>query len=154
MFYSPSNKGFYAHEIHGDSMPADVVEFPDRQHSELLAGQAIGLCIEVGNDGGLILVPAQPPSIEQMQAAFTAAIQNSLDEFAMSRGYDGILSACTYASSSVAKFAAEGRRAVDMRDQTWAAAYVLLAQVQAGTRAMPASLADIEDDLPKLEWQQ
>lgn len=93
-----------------------------------------------------------PPAPEQLKAAFVAAIQQRLDDFARTRNYDGILSACTYATSTVPKFAAEGQAAVNLRDATWAAAYEILAEVQAGTRPMPASLADIEADLPALGW--
>ena len=87
-----------------------------------------------------------------MQAAFTAAIQCRLDDFARTRNYDGILSACTYATSTVPKFKAEGQACVNLRDATWAAAYDVLAKVQAGQRAMPTSIADIEADLPALVW--
>lgn len=93
-----------------------------------------------------------PPDPSQLQAAFVAAIQRRLDDFARTRNYDGILSACTYATSTVPKFQAEGQAAVNLRDATWAAAYTLLEEVQAGARPMPASLADIEADLPALEW--
>ena len=84
----------------------------------------------------------------------TQAIQQRLDEFARSRNYDGILSACTYATSTVPRFKSEGQICVNLRDATWAAAYQILADVQAGKRPMPSSLADIEADLPALEWPQ
>lgn len=93
-----------------------------------------------------------PPTAEDIKAAFVAAIQERLDDFARTRNYDGILSACTYATSTVPKFAAEGQTAVNLRDATWSAAYAILAEVQAGARPMPASLADIEADLPALGW--
>ncbi|MDP3351800.1 MAG: hypothetical protein Q8S92_22675 [Hydrogenophaga sp.] len=92
------------------------------------------------------------PTAEYVQAMFVAAIQQRLDAFAQTRGYDGILSACTYATSSIPRFSVEGQCAVDLRDLTWEAAYQVLAEVQAGTRAMPASLDDIAADLPTLEW--
>jgi len=99
------------------------------------------------------LNPAAPaPTPEQVQAAFTAAIQQRLDDFARTRNYDGILSACTYATSSVPKFATEGQYCVDARDATWTAAYAILAEVLAETRPMPASIEDIEADLPALAW--
>lgn len=83
---------------------------------------------------------------------FTDAIQKRLDEFARTRNYDDIKSACTYALSGVAKFKAEGQACVNLRDATWSAAYNILANVLAGTRPMPTSIADIEADLPALEW--
>lgn len=85
---------------------------------------------------------------------FTAAIQQRLDDFARQRNYDSILSACTYATSTVVKLKAEGQACVNLRDATWAAAYDILAQVQGGIRQMPNSIADIEADLPVLEWSQ
>ncbi len=78
--------------------------------------------------------------------------QKRLDEFARTRLYDGILSACTYATSSVPKFYNEGQYCVDARDSTWAALYTILAEVEAGTRTMPSGFADIESTLPQLIW--
>ncbi|MDP1938074.1 MAG: hypothetical protein Q8K91_12785 [Hylemonella sp.] len=101
-----------------------------------------------------MLIDPAPPTAAQIEAAFTAAIQQRLDDFARTRNYDSILSACTYATSTVAKFKTEGQACVNLRDATWAAAYQILADVQAGDRPMPASIADIEADLPALEWPQ
>lgn len=78
--------------------------------------------------------------------------QKRLDTFAQTRNYDGILSACTYASSSVPKFQAEGQYCVGARDATWAKLYEMLAEVQAGTRPVPAGYDDIKSELPTLEW--
>lgn len=90
---------------------------------------------------------------EQKIQAFARAAQSRLDRWAQSRGYDGILSACTYATSLVPRFQAEGQRAVDVRDQTWAKLYEILAEVEAGTRPVPLNLAEIEADLPSLTWE-
>lgn len=92
------------------------------------------------------------PSTEQIAAQFTVAIQQRLDGFARTRNYDSILSACTYATSTLSKFKAEGQACVNLRDATWAAAYAILADVQAGKRPMPTSIADIEADLPDAVW--
>ena len=87
-----------------------------------------------------------------VQASIVVATQIRLDEFAQSRHYDGILSACTYATSGVLKFAAEGQCCVDARDATWSALYTIMAEVIAGTRAMPESFADVSPLLPALAW--
>jgi len=78
--------------------------------------------------------------------------QARLDDFARTRKYDGILSLCTYATSTVAKFAQEGQYGVTARDATWAKLYEMLDEVQAGTRPMPSGYAEIQGELPALVW--
>lgn len=87
-----------------------------------------------------------------LQDSIVQATQQRLDDFARTRSYDGILSACTYATSGVERFATEGRYAVQVRDETWATLYAILDQVQAGERPAPNSFADIEAELPNLQW--
>lgn len=87
-----------------------------------------------------------------LQRSIVDATQARLDAFARTRNYDGILSACTYASSTVPKFQAEGQYCVEARDATWAKLYEMLAEVQAGTRPVPTGFADVESELPLLEW--
>ncbi|MHB8950684.1 MAG: hypothetical protein ACYC4S_16760 [Rhodoferax sp.] len=89
---------------------------------------------------------------EALQMMIVQKTQERLDAFAATRGYDGILSACTYATSSVPKFAAEGQYVVNARDLTWTALYTLMAQVQAGAAPIPSGYADVEPLLPALEW--
>lgn len=41
-FFSPSTRGFYRKEIHGENMPADAVEITDKRHAKLLREQREG----------------------------------------------------------------------------------------------------------------
>jgi hypothetical protein len=93
-----------------------------------------------------------PETPDQLRVRLSAAIQERLDTFARTRLYDGIQSACTYAASGNPAFAAEGRRCVALRDETWAAAYVLEA-VLAGARPAP-TLEDLWAGLPALTWPE
>ena len=98
--------------------------------------------------------PPEPTPEEQqatMQAQFTAAIQQYLDKFAQTRNYDNIMSAATYATSTVPRFRAEGQYAVEARDITWATAYSILDAVLSGQRPMP-ELAEVLAELPQLAW--
>lgn len=88
----------------------------------------------------------------RLQQQIVSAAQRRLDTFAQTRGYDGILSACTYASSNVEKFCVEGQYCVEVRDSTWAALYQLLSEVEAGARPVPNGFEDIEPELPVLAW--
>jgi len=80
------------------------------------------------------------------------ATQQRLDDFARTRNYDGMLSLCTYATSSNVKFQAEGLYGVDLRDATWSKLYEILAEIEAGTRPIPSAYSDIEGELPALVW--
>lgn len=94
----------------------------------------------------------QAAKAKTLQDSIVAATQTRLDDFARTRNYDGILSLCTYATSTVLKFKTEGQYGVDARDSTWARLYEIMAEVEAGTRPVPTGFADIEPDLPTLAW--
>lgn len=120
---------------------------PDGSQDDLITADMVAMT----DDEVLAHTSPPAPTVAQTLAVFTAAIQQRLDDFAKTRGYDGVLSACTYATSTVAKFQAEGQYCVDARDATWSTCYAILGAVQAGTRPMP-TLAEIEAELPVLEW--
>jgi hypothetical protein len=100
---------------------------------------------------GASFAPAPIPP-EQIQDEIVTATQKRLDDFAKTRNYFGILSACTYATSTNATFAAEAQYCVEKRDQTWSTIYQIEADVKAGTRPMPTGYAEIESELPSLAW--
>ena len=133
-----------------------VVRSDWRGHEYWLDDGSHHVITEIGIEppaNALDVMPVIPPTVDQMVDSFKAAIQANLDAFAQQRGYDGILSACTYASSTVTKFRQEGQRCVDLRDQTWAASYVLLDEVMQGIKPMPASIDDVRNVLPALTWE-
>lgn len=107
---------------------------------------------DIANLSAAEIAANQAVAATRVQQEVVGATQARLDNFARERNYDGILSACTYATSSVPKFQAEGQCCVDARDATWSTLYTLLGEVQAGTRPIPASYADIEPLLPALVW--
>ena len=82
---------------------------------------------------------------------YSSKTQQRLDSFAQTRAYDGILSACTYASSPTTKFAAEGQYCVGARDATWAALLMILNDVEQGLRDIP-TWEEVESELPLLVW--
>ena len=79
-----------------------------------------------------------PPTTKQLIAANVSAIQAELDRQAQAKGYDNIVSACSYAAQAVgAPFQAEGAAFLAWRSSVWVQAYSELAQIQAGTMSMP-----------------
>lgn len=151
MFYAKSTGGFYDTAIHGDNIPADAVEITTDEHQALLEGQSQGKIISADKNGKPVLKDPPPPAAEQIIAQYDAAVQQRLDDFAKTRNYTNVMSAATYATSTVPKFKAEGQYAVEARDATWAKCYEILAAVEAGSRPMP-TLDELLAELPVLTW--
>ena len=78
-------------------------------------------------------------------------VKAHLDAVVQSRDYDSIVSACTYATSAVPSYQADGQACVNWRDSVWPYVYQVLADVQAGNRAIPTAEALIAE-LPELVW--
>lgn len=166
MFYSKSTGGFYDPAIHGANMPPDIVEISDDDHALLMRGQTEGRVIAAAADGRPVLVNPPPPTQEQVVAAFTAAIQKRLDDFALTRRYDNVSSLSKYSNLTDAeitslpvedrpaatRYRTECRYLLLKTAQTWAVGERILAQVQTNVRPMPASIADIQAELPALVW--
>ena len=73
---------------------------------------------------------------EQTKQMALTAVQNMLDNAAKAKGYDSILSACSYAAYPN-PFQAEGQEFVAWRGAVWAKCYEILGEVEAGTRPAP-----------------
>jgi hypothetical protein len=93
---------------------------------------------------------AAVPTFAQLVGANTAAIQAELDRRARENGYDNIVSACSYAAQAAGEpFQAEGAAYLKWRSDVWSHAYAVLAEVEAGTRAMPTP-AEAVAEMPAL----
>lgn len=106
--------------------------------------------------------PGPPePTMEEIIAATIAEyerkVQERMDAFARTKTYENMLSACTYATSTVPVFRVEGQYCVEMRDATWIAAQAFLnealAAVMAGQRGIP-TWEEVEASLPVLAWPE
>ena len=101
------------------------------------------------------------PPLEEIIAAtiadYETRVQQRLDAFARTKTYENMLSACTYATSTVPAFRIEGQYCVEMRDATWITAQTFLnnalAAVMAGERDIP-SWEEVEAELPALQWPE
>lgn len=151
MFYAKSTGWFYDKAIHGDNIPDDAVEITSEDHAALLEGQTNGKIIVADAAGRPMLQDPPAPSTEQVVQSLSFSVQAHLDATAKERGYDGILSLCSYATSSVAKFAAEGQAGVNWRDAVWADATLTLEQVLAGAISAPTA-EELIAALPPMVW--
>lgn len=95
----------------------------------------------------------EPPTQEEIQKQLSDTVQAALDDFAKTRLYDGIMSACSYANSTDAKFKSEAEYCISLRDTTWRTAYGILDEVKAGSREIPTA-EELLAELPvsTAEW--
>ena len=84
-------------------------------------------------DGGFHVAPKILPTVQD----YTVAVQDHLDEYAQSKGYDSILSACSYAVE-VNQFQAESKQFIIWRSAVWAYCYKVLQDVQNNIRPAPS----------------
>jgi hypothetical protein len=91
--------------------------------------------------------PIIPPTVDEIVAAMEALF----DTTAQSRRYDNRIT-CALRAGYAGPFQAEGLAFASWMDSCNAAAYQMLAQVQAGTMVMPATTATALALLPEMVW--
>lgn len=92
----------------------------------------------------------QPP--DEYVEAIMAAVQSMMDAEAKSHSYDSILSLCSYAVSTVPKFAEEGNAGVAWRDGVWLQCHSMLNECVSGQRDTPYTLDEVLAALPAMVW--
>lgn len=71
MFASKTTRGFYDAAIHGDNMPADVVEITAEEHAAMMDGQSNGKLIDFDEAGRPFLAdPIEPTRAEKEARAW------------------------------------------------------------------------------------
>lgn len=95
-----------------------------------------------------------PMTLVDVEKMLIEQTQSRLDNFAQSRGYDNILSACSYSNDPNIKFQTEGTHCVQMRSQTWIVLYQIISDIKNEVRSMPNKFSDIENELPSLTWPE
>jgi hypothetical protein len=88
----------------------------------------------------------RPPILIQQVADY---VQRQLDAAARAKGYDNILSACSYVSSTIPAFAEDAMEFIALRDAAWSTCYAILADVEAGNRPMP-TIQEVISELPAI----
>ncbi|QJE03037.1 hypothetical protein HH212_26130 [Massilia forsythiae] len=140
------------------SLDGCFIQEPPEEHADRMIpvepAVALNWCTYRANEArdGVELAPPAPAAPPEV-LDYTAAVQAMLDAKPKERRYDGILSACTYATSTVPRFKAEGQACVEWRDAVWARCYQLMADVEVGKMPRP-TVDELLAMLPELMWPE
>nr|DAK13430.1 MAG TPA: hypothetical protein [Caudoviricetes sp.] len=89
-------------------------------------------------------------TLDELTLLFKEKTQELLDAKAREKGYDDILSACSYAGYEN-DFKAEGEAFGVWRAKVWKYGYALLEAISKGEKELPKSFKELIKDMPKLE---
>ena len=105
---------------------------------------------EIKGDTYVISYEIVSKNLEELTALFKEKTQELLDAKAKEKGYDDILSACSYAGYDN-DFRAEGEAFGIWRAKVWKYGYGLLNAIAEGKHKMPKSFDEILAEMPTLE---
>ena len=105
---------------------------------------------EVKDDTYVVSYEIVSKNLEELTALFKEKTQELLDAKAKEKGYDDILSACSYAGYDN-DFRAEGEAFGIWRAKVWKYGYGLLNAIAEGKHKMPKSFDEILAEMPTLE---
>lgn len=108
--------------------------------------------IGLGPGSTVLIQDVLPEHLDAVVILTKERVQERLDVFAQTRGYDDIKSVATYVNSQIPSYQQEANRAIYLRDLTWNTLYTYLNGVMSGTTPLPETYADIETILPALTW--
>ena len=86
-------------------------------------------------------VPGEPEQPTYTQLDYANAVESRFDKEAQALGYDSVAKASTYVSSLNAKFAAEARHFIALRDACWLLCFAALGDPPA-VKPTPAEFAE------------
>jgi hypothetical protein len=140
---------------------ADSIQSPDAVYPKsVIAGWQIVTaavpdgftCASFGWNGTAVVVKAaSAEDAAQVLAGAGKEIQTLLDNTAVTHGYDSIISLCSYANSSNAKWKAEGLYGCSYRDACWAKGQEIESAVIARTIPLP-TVAEVMAQMPAVAW--
>lgn len=139
------NKSQYYAQLNGLD-PADCAPVDNGAGPQLIGPHAAAILAIADDDPGFVAW-----QMDRAKTALTAAIQRHLDATAQTRQYDGILSLCSYATSTDPIFSTEGQAGVVFRDACWRKGEDVMEAVLQGQRAIPTE-AELLAEMPVIGW--
>uniref|UniRef100_A0A6H1ZEC4 Putative tail protein n=1 Tax=viral metagenome TaxID=1070528 RepID=A0A6H1ZEC4_9ZZZZ len=150
-YYSKTTGATYLDGRHA-AMPVDAVAISEARYMDVIGNPAAGKIRSHDSEGLPFLIdpPVHEPSPDDIERDLTAVLNRHLDAVAGQRRYDSRFT-CSLRAGFPGPFQEEGRVFAAWMDACNMAAYQLMADVKAGSRAVPTE-AELIVALPVIEW--
>ena len=102
----------------------------------------------------VVAIVTTQPKVSDIQNAFLMRVRDRLNNFAKTRMYDDILSACSYVNDSNLKFKSEAEYCIQMRSETYSKLFEILSDMESNKRPLITNFNAIESELPNLVWPE
>jgi hypothetical protein len=139
--------GFFLDEIHGQNIPKAAVQISDEDYQCFINERGKWLW----KGGKRVAAPVEPVPPELVIGQLAGVVRKHLNTIARERGYDDMLSLCSYATSTNEVFAAEGRAGVAWRDAVWAKFNEISTALLADPKTAPTP-KDLLGMMPSICW--
>lgn len=151
-YYSRTTGTTYVDGVHDGQIPQDAVPIDDERYQQVIANPSPGKMRGHDASGLPILVdpPVYEPTSEDIERDLTAALNRHLDAVAGQRRYDSRFT-CSLRAGYPGPFQAEGQAFAAWMDDCNMVGYQLMAEVKAGSRAVPTE-AELIAALPVIDW--
>jgi len=101
-----------------------------------------------GSVSSFSIADIPPPVFNLIINLIKEKVQDKLDVYAKSFGYDNIHTMCGYIGSKIDTYKNEAIAAIDIRDTVWSTLYSYLSSVLNGSEPIPLSWEEIDSKLP------
>lgn len=153
IYYSLEKKGFLVDGINKGIDKTKDIPLTEQEHRDLLDGNSKGMKIEYDPvTNKVVLVDPVPMSRSDLISSLDRVVQKYLDDFAKTRGYNSIESACSYKGSTNPTYNEEGTYCMQARDNVWQVFYSEIALLEQDDSLPVPSAEQLIAELPSLQW--
>lgn len=96
-----------------------------------------------------VILKRKIAKLNDTRQGIVSAVNYRLDSIAQEYGYDSIISACSYANSTVEAFSREAKAFIKLRDDTWLVVNEIISRLNSG-EISDIDYSEIESTLPSL----
>lgn len=134
-YYSPTTKGFYTKEVHGDNMPSDVIEVSEADYNLLMEEQSNGSIIQYNGSKLILVLPNNILTPEQLLVNLKSVKDKAVADKLALHQYDSLATVKLWADDI--DYGIEATALLEWYKNVTKMSIALENDVKAGTKPIP-----------------